>query len=65
MARSDQLHTLPAGLPVPADDGACDHLPGLALPSLPLAATTGGSVDLARLPGLTVLYIYPRTGEPD
>jgi hypothetical protein len=24
MTRSDDLYTLPAGLPVPVDDGACD-----------------------------------------
>lgn len=34
----------------------------MALPDLALPATFGGSVDLARLSGRTVLYIYPRTG---
>jgi peroxiredoxin len=65
MGRSTDLHTLPADLPVPTDDGACDHLPGMQLPSVPLASTAGGTVDLAALPGLTVVYAYPRTGEPD
>lgn len=55
---------LPDGLPVPTDDGACDHLRGLALPSLPLPATDGAEVDLAALPGLSVVYAYPRTGAP-
>jgi peroxiredoxin len=52
-------------IPTPVDDGAARHLEGLALPSIPLAATDGTMVDLARLDGLTVVYAYPRTGRPD
>ena len=55
---------LPPHLPVPVDDGACDHLPGTAVPSQPLWATTGELVDPAALPGRTVMYCYPRTGRP-
>ncbi len=65
MARTDNVYELPADLPVPMDDGACAHLVGLRLPPLALAATDGRSVDLTALPGLTVVYIYPRTGRPD
>jgi peroxiredoxin len=65
MARSDNLHVLPENLPVPVDDGACAHLLGMRLPSLPLPATSGNRVDLATLPGRTVVYCYPRTGRPD
>ncbi len=58
---------LPADLPVPEDDGAADHLPGLTLPPVELASTAGGSVSLdalgRRLPR-TVLYVYPMTGRP-
>ncbi len=58
-------HQLPDDLPVPADDGACEHLPGQAMPRLQLASTAGGTVDLAELSApRTVLYCYPRTGEP-
>jgi peroxiredoxin len=59
------LYSLPPDLPVPVDDGACDHLTGLAVPSLTLDSSAG-PVDLADL-GSTraVLYIYPRTGHPD
>jgi peroxiredoxin len=57
------LYELPPDLPVPLDDGAADHLRGLRLPSVPLSATSGRSVDLAALPGLTIAYIYPRTGK--
>jgi peroxiredoxin len=65
MARSDNLHQLPDNLPIPVDDGACDHLAGLALPSVPLLATSGKMVDLSQLNGRTVVYAYPRTGRPD
>jgi peroxiredoxin len=59
------LSALPPNLPVPVDDGACEHLPGLSLPPLVLESSSG-AVDLAELasPRL-VLYVYPRTGSPD
>ncbi|MDV6375616.1 peroxiredoxin [Deinococcus arenicola] len=59
------LERLPEGLVAPPDDGACDHLPGLRLPVLTLPATEGPPVDLSTLAGLTVLYAYPRTGQPE
>lgn len=65
MPRWDSLHALPPDLPVPVDDGACDHLPGSPLPALLLPATLGQRVDLSALAGLTVVYVYPRTGRPD
>jgi peroxiredoxin len=56
---------LPADLPAPEDDGAADHLPGLALPPVALASTRGGAVALDELgAGRTVLYVYPMTGRP-
>ena len=65
MADIVKLDTIPDNLPIPLDDGGADHLPGLTLPPLTLAATTGASVDLGTLTGLIVLYLYPRTGRPD
>ena len=56
--------SLPADLPVPEDDGAADHLTGMSMPDIDLPATDGSSVNLARLPGRHVLYIYPMTGRP-
>jgi len=52
-------------LPVPAADGAADHLAGSVLPSVGLPATDGRTVDLAALAGLSVVYAYPMTGRPD
>ena len=65
MAGTDP-YTLPDDLPVPKDDGACDHLPGRSLPALTLASTAGEPIDLAELGavGTAVVFIYPRTGRP-
>lgn len=59
------LNTLPANLPVPMDDGACDHLPGLVLPAVELTSTTGETVDLAACAGTLVVYFYPMLGRPN
>lgn len=58
------LLELPPDLPVPVDDGAARHLAGMRLPDLALPATDGSAVNLGRLAGRTVVYAYPRTGEP-
>jgi peroxiredoxin len=55
---------LPPDIPAPQDDGAARHLTGMKLPDLALQATSGDAVNLAKLTGRTVLYIYPRTGVP-
>lgn len=52
-------------IPAPADDGKADHLVGTTLPDIDLPSTDGGTVDLGELRGLSVIYIYPRTGRPD
>src|SRR5256714_136390 len=64
---ADVLHNpmvLPNDLPVPQDDGAASHLTGAALPDLALRATDGTDVNLARVAGRAVVYLYPRTGRP-
>ncbi|MGC2122094.1 MAG: peroxiredoxin [Xanthobacteraceae bacterium] len=55
---------LPPDIPAPADDGAARHLTGMTLPDIALVATSGPAVNLAKLAGRTVLYVYPRTGVP-
>ena len=64
MARTENPYELPEDLPVPTDDGAADHLPGIQIPSVPLSSTAGETVDLSALPGRTVVYCYPMTGRP-
>jgi peroxiredoxin len=65
MARSDNVYKLPGGLPVPQNDGACDHLTGMRLPAASLPSTGGGVVEMASLPGWSIIYCYPRTGRPN
>lgn len=67
MSEAPGMHNpnvLPAGIPAPQDDGGARHLKGMRLPDLALAATDGARVNLSKLKGRTVLYIYPRTGRP-
>jgi peroxiredoxin len=53
-------YTLPDNLPVPEDDGAADHLPGVEVPGVVLESSQG-PVDVSTY---TVVYVYPRTGKP-
>ena len=63
--KPDSSFPLPANLPVPLDDGACDHLPGMKVPSLALRTTKGRVVNLAEpLSERVIVYAYPRTGTP-
>src|SRR5258705_11802566 len=50
--------------PAPPDDGAAAPLVGMSIPPLSLLATDDNSVTLSTLPGRTVVFAYPRTGEP-
>ena len=65
MANAQNPYELPNNLPAPEDDGGADHLPGMRLPPVSLASTSGEVVDLSALPGRTVVYCYPMTGKPD
>src|SRR5215467_10509108 len=60
----ENFFELPKDLPVPLDDGACDHLPGIALPSLALQSTGIRPINPAKIPGWLVIYCYPMTGRP-
>lgn len=59
------LTELPVNLPTPIDDGAADHLKDLMLPSISLTSTNGNRVELAKLTGRQVVFIYPMTGRPN
>ncbi len=65
MTRADDLQQLPPDLPRPVDDGACEHLPGRALPPIALPSTAGGAVELSTRTGRLVVYCFPRAGQPD
>jgi peroxiredoxin len=59
------LYQLPDDLPVPFDDGACDHLEGMLLPSLLLETSSGRSLNLSEVEGIVVIFFYPMIGSPD
>ena len=51
-------------IPPPSDDGGAAHLTGMTIPVVALRATNDTSVTLSELKGRTVVFGYPRTGEP-
>jgi peroxiredoxin len=51
-------------IPAPTDDGAAAHLAGMTIPPIALRATNDTMVTLSQLEGRTVVFGYPRTGEP-
>ncbi len=59
-------YTLPKDLPVPTDDGACDHLvSGTGMPSISLLSNRGRTVNIAEASfAKAVFFFYPRTGKP-
>lgn len=51
--------------PAPAEDGAAKHIiPGTRLPDVPLTATRGAPVNLARYQERAIIFVYPFTGTP-
>jgi peroxiredoxin len=60
----EKLTKLPKDLPIPLDDGGCNHLTGNSLPSISLASTQGKYIDLSTISGYVVIYCYPMTGRP-
>ena len=58
------LTDLPKDLPIPVDDGFCNHLLGKSLPSIALSSTQGRYVDLSKIADYVVIYCYPMTGQP-
>lgn len=56
---------LPPNLPEPIDDGRCAHLPGLDAPGIELPTTAGRLINFRQEAAApTVVFFYPRTGEP-
>lgn len=54
---------IPWRWPAPIDDGGAAHLvPGCLMPDIELPTTAGRSISLAKLPGRTIVFIYPFTG---
>lgn len=61
-------NSLPKDLPVPKDDGTCDHLLGIDMPSgVRLRSTRNRLVDVGKVSSSSkkvVFFFYPRTGKP-
>ncbi|KAI0097226.1 redoxin family protein [Nemania sp. FL0031] len=56
---------VPTTIPHPVDDGLASHLLGSSIPTdLTLVSTQEIPIKLSELPGLTILFCYPRTGAP-
>ncbi|HLH03847.1 MAG TPA: peroxiredoxin [Bryobacteraceae bacterium] len=65
MAPNAHDFPLPDNLPRPVDDGAADHLRGMAVPRIALGSTGGRPIDLSKREApRTVVYCYPMTGVP-
>ena len=64
MAQPNLLDVDWSKIPAPLDDGGTAHLRGLTVPSVSLLATDDATVTLSELSGRTVVFAYPRTGEP-
>jgi peroxiredoxin len=64
MAQSNLLEVDWSKIPAPTDDGGAAHLKGKKIPPVSLRATDDTAVDLSALKGRTVVFAYPRTGEP-
>jgi peroxiredoxin len=63
---STEFQALPSNLPVPTDDGACNHLSGAKLPNIALKNAKGVSKRLhAFSKKFQVFYFYPMTGKPN
>ena len=60
------LTKLPDDLPIPEEDGACNHLTNFTIPPISLPNQDGNLLRLNRLDTFRiVLYCYPMTGRPD
>ncbi|BBI99876.1 peroxiredoxin [Ferrigenium kumadai] len=60
----DVIFSIPADLPIPSDDGACEHLKNMRIPNISLWSTDDQEINLFSLPGWNVIFCYPMTGRP-
>ena len=60
------IYTLPSNIPIPKDDGACNHLNVLKIPEISLPNQDGIYLKINRQDTFRlVLYCYPMTGFPN
>ena len=57
---NQDITNLPDNLPVPHDDGACNHLLGMMIPRVRLNSTKGRMLELASIDSeFLILYFFP------
>jgi len=64
MAQPNLMEVDWSRIPAPIDDGGAAHLKGMTIPPVALRATDDTMVTLSSLKGRSVVFAYPRTGEP-
>ena len=52
-------------IPAPKTDVSLDHLNNYQIPEIKLQSTKGEFVNVGKLSGLSIIYIYPMTGQPN
>ena len=52
-------------IPAPKADALLDHLNNFQIPEIKLQSTRGELINIGKLSGLSVIYIYPMTGQPN
>lgn len=60
----DVIFSIPADLPIPLDDGACEHLENMRIPNVSLWSTDNQEINLSNLRGWNLIFCYPMTGRP-
>ena len=46
-------------IPAPQLDTSLEHLDNFIIPEIKLSSTSGDEIDLSKLIGLTIIYVYP------
>ena len=60
----DVIFSIPTDLPIPLDDGACEHLENIRIPNVSLWLTDDQEINLSSLSDWNVIFCYPMTGRP-
>lgn len=58
------IFSIPVDLPIPMDDGACEHLENMRIPNVSLCSTDDQEINLSSMSGWNVIFCYPMTGRP-
>jgi len=52
-------------IPAPELDVSLEHLNNFIIPEIKLLSTSVDEIDLSKLNGLSIIYVYPMTGQPN